>query len=164
VRRPTNLKHSSAARFFTNLEADVMSNSVPLTLLAAGLGWLIFRPGPRNLSAGDSAYALAFRRLAQMSKVAGQNASRAGSTVHSRATDAQEAMASLARRTTETAGAVSQAAQNTAGATKDALTSTVQTVRSTAETVRSSASAVEAAFPMARVAARARWRSTPRFF
>src|SRR3954454_10950525 len=114
-----DLKHSSAARFLSNLEADLMSNSVPLTLLAVGLGWLVFRPAPRKLSASDSAYALAFRRLAQMSKVGGQNAWRAGSTVHNRATDARETLGSLARRTTETAGAVSDAAHNTASATKD---------------------------------------------
>jgi hypothetical protein len=136
------LKHSSAARFFTNLEADLMSNSVPLTLLATGLGWLVFRPGRRNLSASDNAYALAFRRLARMSKVAGQNVSRAGSAVHSRAADAKEAAASLARRTTETANAVSNAAQNTASATQHALTSTVRTAKGAAETIRGSASAV----------------------
>jgi len=137
-----DLKHSSAARFLSNLEADLMSNSVPLTLLAVGLGWLVFRPAPRKLSASDSAYALAFRRLAQMSKVAGQNASRAGSTVHSRAADAKEAVASLAHRGSETASTVAKAAQSSAGAAKDALTLTVQTAQSLGETFRTSASAV----------------------
>jgi uncharacterized phage infection (PIP) family protein YhgE len=136
------LKHSTAARFFTNLETDVMSNPVPLTLLAAGLSWLIFRPGRRNQSPGDNVYALAFRRLAQMRKVAGQNASRTVSTVHRRATDAQQRAASLARRASQTASTVTEAAQNTATVTKDVLTSTVQTAQSGVEAVRGSGTAL----------------------
>jgi Protein of unknown function (DUF3618) len=133
------LKRSSAARFLTNFEADVMSNSVPLTLLAAGLGWLIFRPGNRNQSASDNAYALALRRLAQMSKVAGRNASSARAAVQSGAAIARARVGSISRQLAETANAVSQTAKSTTAATTQAGASTVEAARSTMKTVRNSA-------------------------
>jgi Protein of unknown function (DUF3618) len=134
------LRYSAAARFFRNLKADFVSNSVPLTLLAGAVAWLAIRPAPRNQPADENAYVAVFHWLRRMTTAATQNAARAGSAVQSGASTAQDRIRSISRQTAETATAVSQAAQSTAASAHAAFGSTREAARSTVGSVQGAAS------------------------
>ncbi len=134
------LRHSAPAQFLDNLKSDLISNSVPLTLLAAGLGWLMIRPNARTQTANDNPYVAVFHWLSRMAGAASQNASSAGAAIQTGAAGAQDRIGSMSRRTVETATALSQSAQSTAAAVSEAAGSTIEAARSTSQTVRHSAS------------------------
>ncbi len=134
------LRHSATGQFLDNLKSDLIANSVPLTLLAAGLGWVMIRPNARNQTANDNPYVAVFHWLSRMAGAASQNASSAGAAIQSGAAGAQDRIGSLSRRTVETATALSQSAQSTAAAVSEAAGSTIEAARRTSQTLRHSAS------------------------
>ncbi len=134
------LTQSTATRFLSNLEADVVSNSLPLTLIAAGVGWLMFRPSPRNQPTSENPYVSVFHWLSRMTSAARDNASRVGSAVQSGAVGAQSRISSISQQAAETVNAISQSAQSTTATATQALASTAEAARVKAETVRDSAS------------------------
>jgi hypothetical protein len=139
------LRYSAAARFFRNLEADVVSNSVPLTLLAGAIAWLVVRPAPRY-QPDENAYVAVFHWLSRMTSAARQNAARAGSPVQRGASPPQDRIGSFSRQIAQTATAISQSAQRTAVAAHEAIGSTMEAARSTVDSARGAAtSAVKTA-------------------
>ncbi len=134
------LTNSTATRFLSNLEADVVSNSLPLTVIAAGISWLMFRPNPRNQPTSENPYVSVFHWLSRMTSAARENASRAGSTVQSGAASAQGRISSISQQAAQTVNAISQSAQSTTAAATQALASTAEAARGRAEVVRNSAS------------------------
>jgi hypothetical protein len=136
------LRYSAAARFFRNVEADVVSNSVPLMLLAGAVGWLAIRPAPRNQPTDENAYVAVFHWLSRMTSAASQNATRAGSAVQSGASTAQDRIGSISRQAAQTATAISQSAQSTAAAARATIGSTIGATRNTIESVQGAASSV----------------------
>jgi hypothetical protein len=150
------LRYSAAARFFRNLKADVVSNSVPLTLLAGAIGWLAIRPASRNQPTNENPYVAVFDWLSRMTSAASQSAARAGSAVQSGASTAQDRIGSLSRHTAQTAEAISQSAQSAAAAAHAAIGSTIGAARNTVESLQSAASSAgETLFTTAKGSGRA---------
>lgn len=150
------LRYSAAARFFRNLKADVVSNSVPLTLLAGAIGWLAIRPASRNQPTNENPYVAVFDWLSRMTSAASQSAARAGSAVQSGASTAQDRIGSLSRHTAQTAEAISQSAQSAAAAAHAAIGSTIGAARNTVELLQSAASSAgETLFTTAKGSGRA---------